>query len=69
MRPAASGVATKYLARPNADVLANFGTGWQARGQRDVQPQVTRVTDRLATFLTLAGLTALLTGGVLAVGR
>lgn len=30
---AASGVATKYLARPNADVLANFGTGWQARGQ------------------------------------
>lgn len=30
---AASGVATKYLARPEADVLALFGTGWQARGQ------------------------------------
>ena len=30
---AASGVATKYLARADADVLANFGTGWQARGQ------------------------------------
>ena len=38
--------------------------GWRARGPRDVQPQVTRVTDRLATFLTLAGLTALLTGGL-----
>ena len=30
---AASGVATKYLARQDADVLANFGTGWQSRGQ------------------------------------
>jgi ornithine cyclodeaminase/alanine dehydrogenase-like protein (mu-crystallin family) len=30
---AASGVATKYLARPDADCLAMFGTGWQARGQ------------------------------------
>jgi len=30
---AASGVATKYLAREDANVLANFGTGWQARGQ------------------------------------
>jgi putative ABC transport system permease protein len=38
--------------------------GWRARSPRDVQPQVTRVTDRLATFLTLAGLTALLTGGL-----
>ena len=48
-----------------ADLRTRFPeAGWQARGQRDVQPQVTRVTDRLATFLTLAGLTALLTGGV-----
>ncbi|MFO1073103.1 MAG: FtsX-like permease family protein [Geminicoccaceae bacterium] len=48
-----------------ADLRTRFpDAGWQARGQRDVQPQVTRVTDRLATFLTLAGLTALLTGGV-----
>ena len=38
--------------------------GWQARSPRDVQPRVTRVTDRLATFLTLAGLTALLSGGL-----
>ncbi|MEK0085481.1 ABC transporter permease [Benzoatithermus flavus] len=38
--------------------------GWRARSPRDVQPQVTRFTDRLATFLTLAGLTALLTGGL-----
>ena len=30
---AASGVATKYLARDDADVLASFGTGWQSRGQ------------------------------------
>ena len=37
---------------------------WRARGTRDVQPQVTRFTDRLATYLTLAGLTALLIGGV-----
>jgi alanine dehydrogenase len=30
---AASGVATKYLARNDADTLAIFGTGWQAQGQ------------------------------------
>lgn len=30
---AASGVASKYLARPGADVLAMIGTGWQARSQ------------------------------------
>ena len=37
---------------------------WRVRGTRDVQPQITRFTDRLATYLTLAGLTALLIGGV-----
>jgi putative ABC transport system permease protein len=48
-----------------ADLQARFpDAGWRARGPRDVQPQITRVTDRLATFLTLAGLTALLTGGL-----
>lgn len=30
---AASGVATKYMSRQDADVLALFGTGWQARSQ------------------------------------
>ncbi|HSA79228.1 MAG TPA: FtsX-like permease family protein, partial [Geminicoccaceae bacterium] len=37
---------------------------WRARGTRDVQPRITRFTDRLASYLTLAGLTALLIGGV-----
>lgn len=30
---AMSGVATKYMARANADVMSIIGTGWQARGQ------------------------------------
>jgi putative ABC transport system permease protein len=37
---------------------------WRARGVRDVQPRITRYTDRLASYLTMAGLTALLIGGV-----
>ena len=37
---------------------------WRARGVRDVQPQVTRFTDRLASYLTMAALTTLLIGGV-----
>ncbi|MGH6903525.1 MAG: ABC transporter permease [Geminicoccaceae bacterium] len=37
---------------------------WRARGLRDVQPRITRHTDRLASYLTMAGLTALLIGGV-----
>ncbi len=44
---------------------------WRARSSADVQPQIARFTDRLATYLTLAGLTALLIGGLgvgLAVG-
>jgi putative ABC transport system permease protein len=39
-------------------------THWRARGTRDVQPQVTRFTDRLASYLTMAALTTLLIGGV-----
>lgn len=41
---AASGVATKYMARPDARVVGIYGTGWQARSQlaaiaavRDIQ--------------------------------
>jgi ornithine cyclodeaminase/alanine dehydrogenase-like protein (mu-crystallin family) len=30
---AMSALATKYLARPDADTMAIIGTGWQARGQ------------------------------------
>jgi putative ABC transport system permease protein len=37
---------------------------WRARGSRDVQPQVTRFTDRLASYLTMAALTTLLIGGI-----
>ena len=37
---------------------------WRARGTRDVEPRITRFTDRLASYLTMAGLTALLIGGV-----
>jgi putative ABC transport system permease protein len=44
--------------------LTNPDARWQARGVREVQPRITRFTDRLASYLTLAGLTALLIGGV-----
>lgn len=37
---------------------------WQVNGVRDIQPQVTRVVDRLSSFLTIAGLASLLIGGV-----
>ena len=37
---------------------------WRARSTRDVQPQVTRFTDRLASYLTMAALTTLLIGGI-----
>jgi putative ABC transport system permease protein len=37
---------------------------WRPRSTRDVQPQVTRFTDRLASYLTMAALTTLLIGGV-----
>jgi putative ABC transport system permease protein len=37
---------------------------WRPRGTRDVQPQIARFTDRLASYLTMAALTTLLIGGV-----
>ena len=52
--------AAAILARLEAEADAR----WQVRSLADVQPRVSRFTDRLATYLTLAGLTALLTGGV-----
>ncbi|MDH3661805.1 MAG: ABC transporter permease [Alphaproteobacteria bacterium] len=38
--------------------------GFQVNGVRDIQPRVTRVVDRLASFLTISGLASLLIGGV-----
>ncbi|MEM9440366.1 MAG: FtsX-like permease family protein [Pseudomonadota bacterium] len=37
---------------------------FQVNGVRDIQPRVTRIVDRLASFLTIAGLASLLIGGV-----
>ena len=39
-------------------------TRWRLRDHRDASPQLARFIDRLAQFLTLVGLTALLVGGV-----
>ena len=39
-------------------------TGWRIRDSSEAAPQVKRFITRLATFLTLVGLTALLVGGV-----
>jgi putative ABC transport system permease protein len=38
--------------------------GWRVRGTADAAPGVNRFLDRAASFLTLAGLTALLVGGI-----
>ena len=48
--------ATLKAARPDA--------GWRVQSSTEVQPQVARLTDRLATFLALAGLTSLVIGGL-----
>ncbi len=42
----------------------NPEASWQISGVRDIQPRVTRVVDRLASYLTIAGLASLLIGGV-----
>jgi len=41
---AASGVATKYLARPESRVMTLYGAGWQAQGQLEA---ISRVLPRL----------------------
>ncbi|MDR1936015.1 MAG: ornithine cyclodeaminase family protein [Candidatus Accumulibacter sp.] len=56
---AASGVATRHLARPDAEVLGVFGAGWQAEGHVEAQAAVRRLrkvkvcarnAERLAAF-------------------
>ena len=42
---AAPGVATKYLARPDADRVGCYGTGWQARSQLEAVCAVRRVRE------------------------
>ena len=39
-------------------------SGWQVRGYDDAAPGIKRMIERLGSFLTLVGLTALLVGGV-----
>jgi putative ABC transport system permease protein len=40
------------------------GEGWHVRDSSEAAPEIRQFIDRLATFLTLVGLTALLVGGV-----
>ena len=56
---AASGVATRWLARPDAEVLGVFGAGWQAEGNIEAIAAVRKLrkvkvfarnTERLASF-------------------
>ena len=58
---AASGVATRWLARPDAEVLGVFGAGWQAEGNIEAVAAVRKLrlvkvfarnTERLAAFCT-----------------
>ncbi|MDB5394272.1 MAG: putative transporter, permease protein [Rhodospirillales bacterium] len=47
------------------DLHQRFGAaGWHIRDSRDAAPEIRNFVTRLATFLTLVGLTALLVGGV-----
>ena len=53
------------LDRSVAELEAAFQSGsWRVRDYRNASPRVERMVNRLALFLTLVGLTALLVGGV-----
>lgn len=53
------------VAAAEKDLNGRFGAaGWQIRDSRDAAPEIRTFVTRLATFLTLVGLTALLVGGV-----
>jgi putative ABC transport system permease protein len=62
----------RFALPPGADAAALVAelrrshpdANWRARDTRDVQPQVTRFTERVASYLTMAALTTLLIGGV-----
>jgi putative ABC transport system permease protein len=57
-----SGSNTAAVAADLAAIAA--AEGWRVQTSDQVQPRVARFTDRLATFLTLAGITALVIGGL-----
>ncbi|MDX1540156.1 MAG: ABC transporter permease, partial [Geminicoccaceae bacterium] len=55
---------TDARATAQAIEAADPDASWRIRSRDDVQPRVERFTARLASYLTIAGLTALLIGGV-----
>jgi putative ABC transport system permease protein len=53
------------LAQTERELNQRYGAaGWHIRDARDAAPEIRSFVTRLATFLTLVGLTALLVGGV-----
>ena len=55
----------KSAAALETEIKAAYpGVNWRIRSNSDVQPRVARFTDRLATYLMMAGLTALVIGGL-----
>lgn len=60
----AGGDAQAAAAAAAAIKAAHPDASWRLRTAAQVQPRLAALTDRLATYLTLAGLTALLVGGL-----